>query len=76
MRLVRGKKGNNLMKSYIHGDNVFPSREMIVILIQSIPKKNTFKSLEVELGKIKLRNMNITYATKHFKRKGRSKPRI
>lgn len=52
MRLTKGGGGerNSLMKGDIHGDNALPSKEVIiftVLLAQSIPKKDIFKSLGV-----------------------------
>lgn len=49
MRLASREEGNSLMKGDVHGINSLLSREMIMLvslLIQSISKKDTFKSLE------------------------------
>lgn len=50
MSLAREKQGNGLMKGYTPRNNVLQSRRMVTfvsLLIRSIPKEHTFKSLGV-----------------------------
>lgn len=76
MSLVRENERDSLMNCNIHGNKVLSSKGMVTfvsLLIRSIPKEYTLKSLRVQLGAIKLENIDTTNATKHFRRKRRPK---
>lgn len=65
--MARREEGNSLMKGDIYRSDTLPSKRMITLvslLIRSILKGNTFKSLGIQLGMIRLRNMNIANALK------------
>lgn len=60
------------MRGNIYENNALPSIVMVIfvsLLIWSIPKKYALKTLGIQFEAIRLRNMNIINATKHFERK-------